>query len=205
MSYFLKASLVFALTIPFSHSFSKDFGTHGHVFALEEEDFLSYLNRKLAELPDEKVEEVENRIKLTYMERVKRPRPVPGLSIAKESRFHYFDPTVCMSQDIKDSRGNIIVAKGACINPLKRIPLNQPLIFFSGEKPDQLTWARENKDAKWILVSGSPLSLEELERRPVYFDQGGVLVKKLGIKAVPTIVTQEGAFLKVEEVPLEDK
>jgi conjugal transfer pilus assembly protein TraW len=36
----------------------------------------------------------------------------------------------------------------------------------------------------------------------VYFDQGGMLTKKLGIQHVPASVTQEDLHLRIEEVPL---
>ena len=36
--------------------------------------------------------------------------------------------------------------------------------------------------------------------KPVYYDQDGVLVRKLGITAVPAIVSQEGARLRIDEV-----
>ena len=36
----------------------------------------------------------------------------------------------------------------------------------------------------------------------LYFDQGGNLTNKFGIKAVPAVVEQEGKMLKVREVAL---
>jgi conjugal transfer pilus assembly protein TraW len=51
-------------------------------------------------------------------------------------------------------------------------------------------------------VKGAPLELNEQHDRWFYFDQAGVLTKKLGIKQVPSIVTQYGQLLKIQEVKL---
>ena len=53
---------------------------------------------------------------------------------------------------------------------------------------------------KLILTKGAPLALMEELKAPVYFDQGGFLVKKLGIHHVPAIVTQEKLRLRIEEI-----
>jgi len=57
-------------------------------------------------------------------------------------------------------------------------------------------------DAKLILVKGAPLDLMRARQRRFYFDQGGTLVKRFGIRAVPAIVEQQGRILLVREVPL---
>jgi conjugal transfer pilus assembly protein TraW len=39
-----------------------------------------------------------------------------------------------------------------------------------------------------------------LWRRPVYYDQQGQLVEKLGIRHVPALVSQEGRRLRIDEI-----
>jgi conjugal transfer pilus assembly protein TraW len=53
-------------------------------------------------------------------------------------------------------------------------------------------------------VKGAPLLLSEELKVPVYFDQSGLLTKKLGIHHVPALVTQEGMRLRIEEIKRED-
>jgi len=55
----------------------------------------------------------------------------------------------------------------------------------------------------WILVKGSPFELEEKKERPVYFDQGGALSEKFGIRSIPCRITQQGEKLLIEEIPLQ--
>ena len=91
------------------------------------------------------------------------------------------------------------------------------LLFIDGDDPGQKAWAhskiqkaetREQK-IKLILVKGAPLALSEELGLPVYFDQGGILVKKLGIHHVPAVVRQassEESSLErtsLERTPLE--
>ena len=58
-----------------------------------------------------------------------------------------------------------------------------------------------------ILIGGSVFKLKEelgdSDEDKVYFDQGGELTTRFGIKASPAIVVQDGGMqLKIEEVSL---
>ena len=53
--------------------------------------------------------------------------------------------------------------------------------------------------AKLILVKGAPLELMKARQRRFYFDQGGTLVKRFGIRAVPASVEQQGRVLVITE------
>ena len=47
--------------------------------------------------------------------------------------------------------------------------------------------------------------LSEELKVPVYFDQAGLLTKKLGIKHAPALVAQVGLRLRIEEFDLKEK
>ena len=53
---------------------------------------------------------------------------------------------------------------------------------------------------KAILVNGQPLEMSRQWKTQVYFDQGGSLVRKLGITRVPSLVSQEGKKLRIDEL-----
>ena len=55
---------------------------------------------------------------------------------------------------------------------------------------------------KPILVGGSYLDLMKSWRTPVFYDQDGLLIKRLGIQHVPAIVSQEGLRLRIDELVL---
>lgn len=60
----------------------------------------------------------------------------------------------------------------------------------------------EQEELVIILVGGRPLELQERLSHAVWFDQGGVLTSKFGIKQVPATVVQEESMLRIEEIYL---
>jgi len=182
----------------------KDYGTIGHLHPIEEEDLLLYLKGQVASLGDEEIVSIQSEVQSKYKKAFVRPTPVSGIKVATQSHTHYFDPAVCLRNDITNEKGQVIIAKGTSYNPLSHLRLPEELLFFDGDDLKQVAWAKScTPDAKWILVSGSPTELEEKESRPVFFDQMGLLTKNLSIKEVPARVTQEGLKLKIETILLE--
>lgn len=175
-----------------------DLGVHGELFPVVEENLLDWIKSQASELPQEFQDQVVSAIK--------RPRDFMHLPNATENRTVQFDPSITLKQEILDASGKVLYPKGHRFNPLTVTQLSQALLFFDGTKENHLDWAcKEAKDAKWILVSGSPLDLSEKERREVFFDQGGGLVRELGIQALPAKVSQQGMHLLVEEVALKEE
>ena len=139
---------------------------------------------------------------------VNNPPPVPGLRKADSARTFYFDPSVKLPQNVLDERGRILYPAGTVKNPLDVIAMSKHLLFFDGRDPRQVKRARElielyNGRVKPILVGGSYLQLMKSWQMPVFYDQQGLLVRKLGIAAVPAIVSQEGARLRIDELVIQ--
>lgn len=184
------ASILIILML-FSSLQAVDYGSYGHTFLIEEQDILEYIKERISNPnPDEK-------LKLKEIQTISAPKEV-GLPQAKAYRCFFYDPTVTAHNEIKDNKGKIIVAKGAQYNPLKNFSLLNPLLFFDATKKCNLLWA-EDIEGTWILTKGSPIDLEKKVGKPVYFDQFGSITQKLGIKAIPAKVSQEGNLLKIEE------
>ncbi|MBY0501645.1 MAG: type-F conjugative transfer system protein TraW [Alphaproteobacteria bacterium] len=194
---------------------ARDLGTHGVIFPIEEEDPIQLIQQKLKVLKENGEMERHNRIlQKKTIAAVKRPKPVEGITRATESRIFYYDPSYIVKEDMTDHQGRVFIKKGTKINPLETVSLSQNLLFFDGDDREQVSWAqnflsakksegKHQKEAvKLILIKGAPLSLSEEFKIPVYFDQGGLLIKKLGIQYVPAFVTQEDLRLRIEEVPL---
>lgn len=217
MGKFSKASLFLTActSLVFSFVEAKDFGERGHVFEIEEENILQYLKTKMNSIDPSERESMEDSVRKRAIKSVREPKAVSGLEEARHYRSFYFDPTVTAYADIPDSdvldaEGKLlvakgsVVAKGSSVNPLHMQELRENLLFIDGDKPSHLEFARSQEmPCKWILTKGKPLDLEEEEKRAVFFDQLGVLVKKLGIEKIPALVSQEGNSLKIEEIPLE--
>lgn len=177
-----------------------DYGIRGQVFLIQEQDLLEYLKNKLSSLSE--IERFESKIQQPYLKIAKEPKGVQ-IEEAREYRVYYFDPSITTSKDIHDHQNRLIVSKGARVNPLSMCSLAQDLLFIDGSKESHIKWAKEHGPlARWILVKGKPLDLEEQESHPIYFDQFGFLTSKLEIQKIPAKVTQENNQLKIEEIPL---
>ncbi len=199
---------------------ARDFGVHGTIADIEEEDPIAFIQRKLKTLEDSgELEKHAQELTRKTREAVERPKPIAGLLRALETRVFYKDPTYVVPKDLKDHRGQAFAKKGTRINPLETVSMVCDLLFFDGDDPDQKAWVEEQlgevalphpmhdsrRRLKLILVKGAPLKLAETWKQVVFFDQGGIITKKLGIKHVPARVSQEGLRLRITEVRVESK
>jgi len=185
---------------------AKDLGKHGATFDIKEDDIVEFIKNRLRLLEQAgELQALSNEALDKVKDRLRNPRAVDGIRNTKEEREFYYDPTYAVKEDIKDHNGNILYKAGYALNPLASVSFGTDMIFINGENQKQLDWAKEysnTRGAKVILVRGSPLDLEEGFRGKIYFDQGGKLTSKLGIKQVPAIVSQEGMRLKIGEIKL---
>lgn len=178
------------------------FANHGSTFAIEEQsfgsDFKDFTEVEISQMQQKHKKEIE-----AY---VKQPPEVKGLSEAKIYRAFYYDPIFRVKEDIKTLDGKIIAKEGDFVNALDHELYIKPsdLIFFDGSNAKHKDFAQKNPQAKWILVKGSPLNLEEEFDKDVYFDQGGMYCTKFGIEKVPAKVSIQGNRILIEEVPCED-
>jgi conjugal transfer pilus assembly protein TraW len=187
------------------YSHAKDFGVVGHSYEIIEQDIIEYIKAKLA---NQDLEALNKEMQEKVKARLSRPEPVAGQTDAKENREYYYDPTFVLEENIRDHNGQLIHEKGKVINPLSNVGLRNALIFINGDNAKQVEYAFQQykelqEKAKIILTRGSPTKLQKEHKDVwIYFDQFGALTKKLGIKAVPATVKQDGLKLKINEVVL---
>ena len=189
-----------------SSAFARDYGQQGNVWPIVEPDLLAQIHAKLTQLERSgETARLNEELKRRTIARVNRPTPVAGVINASEVRSWQFDPTITVERAIADNKGRVIIAAGTKVNPLDTVPLRAPLVFLDGDEPAQLAWALGRygaSKAKLILVKGAPLELMKARQRRFYFDQGGTLVKRFGIRAVPATVEQQGRALLITEQPI---
>jgi conjugal transfer pilus assembly protein TraW len=106
-----------------------------------------------------------------------------------------------------DAQGNLLFPAGTRKNPLEVVSLPKRLLFFDARDRRQVARVRElvatyEGRVKPILTGGSYLDLMRAWRTPVYYDQQGVLTRRLGIQQVPALVSQEGQRLRIDEMVL---
>ena len=202
----LPAALLAVLLCP-SHALARDFGQRGTVFPVIERDLLEQIHSRLTQMESSgETARLNEDLKRRTIARVNRPDPVAGIVRASEARRWHFDPTITLAADIRGAKGELIHAAGTRVNPLDSVGLRADLLFLDGDDPDQLTWAlKQAANAKLILVKGAPLELMKAGQRRFYFDQGGKLTARFGIRSVPARVRQQGRLLEVSEIALPPK
>lgn len=183
-----------------------DHGVYGPLFTIEEEDMIEVLKRRLLHLKESgKLEQAEKDFKEKAQKRILEPMKVAHITPTTHTRVFYVDPTLVVAGDIALPEGiahggHVLARKGDRINPLHHVKPSKGLLFIDGENTAHVDYARNVLDAfDIVLVNGKPLALEEKLNVPVFFDQGGIITKRYGIKHVPARMEVEGDTLKFTE------
>lgn len=183
-----------------------DYGQMGQTFPIIETDLLTTIETRLRTLEaNGGIERMQRQMQEQAVASVRRPKSVDGMTPALTKREWLFDPSIVTEDDIVDAKGNLIAARGTRVNPLDMVQLSQALVFIDGDNEAELAWAvRTWSDAraKIIFVSGSPFDAMKPWQRRFYFDQGGTLTAKFGIRHTPAVVSAAGENLKISELPL---
>lgn len=198
-----KIALLLALLASLSAQAAEQIGP---TYPILEPDMLQEIQRMLRE--KEKSGELA-KLQKEGIERSKRsaeePKPVENLVRTSRPRTYFWDPSVVAPKTITDPQGRVVVEAGKRMNPLEYVSLTNHLLFFDGRDREQVAKAAEiirkyEGRVKAIMVGGPVLELTRQWKFQVYFDQGGAIVKKLGIRQVPALVSQDGKRLRIDEL-----
>jgi len=187
---------------------AKDVGVIGEVFPIEEPDLLAYMKNKAAQMMQDgewaaKMQTFESKARVT----LENLTPVTGITTTTVTRTWTLDPSMTLHHTLYGANGQVIAPVGMVINPLDRVSLNETLIFFDARDIVQVAWAKDflaktPGQVKPILVAGDWMTLSKTWQRQVYFDVNGNITHRLQITHVPSVVTEQGHFLQIdEEVP----
>lgn len=135
-----------------------------------------------------------------------------NLPPAPEHKEWLIDPTVRVTQDVKDKQGRVIATAGELINPLSRFPQNLTLIIFDPQNPGQLEWAEKQYKAR--LGSGQVMpmftrigqengwdNLNDLREKfnGKVFKVNEQIITRFQIKNTPALVTTEPERFRVTQ------
>ena len=116
------------------------------------------------------------------------------------------------------------------VDPFAHAPLTRDLLFVDGRREAEIAWALDRSGPSKtlvpatrvpaiVLLAGRPLDLARRHGRPFFFDQGGRLAARFGLRFTPSLVTREesragdtragdmrsgGALLRITEIPIDD-
>ena len=185
-----------------------DLGVIGPSYEIGEPHLLQMIEQRLREKERSgELKRLEEQARARGIATVRNPSPVAGVRSTEVARTFYFDPSFILDRNILGPRGELLFAAGTRKNPLEVVSLSRHLLFFDGRDPRQVSRARQllafyQGRVKPILVGGSYLDMMKSWRMPVYFDQQGLLTRRLGITQVPALVSQEGMRLRIDELEI---
>lgn len=188
-----------------------DLGAIGPVYPIAELHLLDFIRQRLQDKERSgELKQLEEQARAHGTEAVVNPAPVAGVQAAQAAHTFYVDPTFTLERHVVDDKGKLLFAAGTRKNPLEVVSLSKYLLLFDARDQRQVARAREliafyrdrKVPVKPILVGGSPLDLMKAWRTPVYYDQHGLLTRRLGIRQLPALVSQEGLRLRIDEMVL---
>jgi conjugal transfer pilus assembly protein TraW len=192
-----------------------DLGVWGESSITKEEDFETYIVKKLEALGEDKLRAHQEFIKDKIVADIKRPRAVQNISQALNSAVRLFDPTFEVEENIYDQNNQLLYPRGMRVNPLEKKEFEEIWIIIDGDDATQVEFANNyqepnttattsNKLHKIILINGSPGAQEDGSF--FFFDQQGEISKKLNISKVPSVIRQypAGPQILIEEIALDE-
>ena len=191
-----------------SASSTKDpaaFNAAGPLYPVIEQDLLSHIEAivesrsQSGELAGQ-IQKAQKRA-LAY---VNEPPAVRGLVAARRSSSYLLDPTVVLARNVVDAQGNVLHKAGTRINPLTHVDIERRMLLFDERNAGQMRLAKRMLDSDdppmAILVGGSPRRFFESTGARPYFDQGGVISRRLNLSEVPVLISQHGSKLRIDIV-----
>ena len=180
----------------------------GPTYEISEPHLLQMIERRLREKERSgELKRLQEQAQQRSVSSVTKPLPIAGLHPTTTVRTFYFDPSFILDRNILGPKGELLFAAGTRKNPLDVVSLSRHLLFFDARDKRQVSRARQLMalypgKVKPILVGGSYLELMKSWRQPVYYDQLGLLTRRLGITQVPALVSQEGLRLRIDELAI---
>ena len=185
---------------------AQDLGIIGPVYEIAEPNLLEVIHAKLRSADAAGVlARLQQDAQRNVRQAIEAPKAVASVTRTRSARSYFYDPRIVVPYAITDADGKIIVASGSRVNPLDTVSLSKSLLFFDARDADQVARARSileqhHGKVKLILTGGSYLDLMRRWQVPVFYDQKGMLVEKLGIQHVPALVSQDGKRLRIDEL-----
>ncbi len=207
---FYKCLLLLLAVLVIPTSYAAHLGAIGPIYPIGEESALTLIMKKLREKErNGELKKLQEQAIRRSMGSMTNMQPVAGIVTATARSQRIIDPTVTYTQALTTDNGQIVIPAGTTINPLDVMHLSKSLVFFDGRDPEQREAVhklivRYQTKVKAILVAGSWLDMTKAWKTQVYYDQHGTLTKRFGIRAVPSVIRQQGNQLVLDEMPAKE-
>ena len=169
----------------------------GRTYPIEERDIVQELKERAGQIDLLAMQEAQP---------LYQPANLHALPRAEAERVFSVDPSYSLTQDITDSQGNVLYPQGFTFNPLHYTGLRGELVILDGSDLEQLAWFKVSSYARdqrsiLLLSGGFAAVVQEALQRPVYYLSHD-MAARLGLRAVPAVISQAKNMLTVKEVQL---
>ena len=122
---------------------------------------------------------------------------------ATEERVRYVDPSVIVRNPLRDHTGKII-SLGGTVNPLDHVSLSRSILVL---REDQIKKTLEeiskNGEKPILILTDGDIQRASSLAGQIVYGASPFMLRRLQIEKVPSLVTQDGRKLRVEELTLE--
>lgn len=179
-----------------------DLGTVGATYPIAERDLLEKIQDFIKKTDwTQKQATIRNKA-VNYIENY-HPKDLKDLPVATRNDSFSVDMTWTLPQDIPDGKGGLIYPKGFTFNPLAHVYYMNTLVFIDASDKRQVDWLAaspflKKADAKILLTGGSYYDIMKKYKRAMFYANRQI-VDRLGLRAVPSVVVQQGTKMVVYE------
>ena len=193
--YFIVLAMVLAFQVP---SYARVIGTEGATYPIIEQDALTEVEEAAKRVDWEKVFKDGAKDTKAFRTQVDKLPRVTQHSVRTFGMIYTLEEDMANPSDPSKP----LYPKGFTFNPLEYSMLPR-LIFIDGGDPAQVAWVKSLKDdtAMVILTSGEYKAVGSA-LKSVTYNADDRLIQMFKLKAVPSIVTQKGAEIQVEEISI---
>ena len=172
----------------------KDLGVYGNLYPIEEVDLLVYIEERAKHVDQE---ELNKKMREDFEHSLEVSMNVPEV---KELRTRYVDPSITVTSPVYDHKGHVAAPPGN-INPLEKIQLTNTIVALKESQIGIIPELKKyHKNLLVLLTDGNLTRAAEKIGQMMYRADNRIL-DRLGVEKVPSVITQEGVRLKVEEIP----
>jgi conjugal transfer pilus assembly protein TraW len=185
-----------------------DLGTFGNTYAVKEKSLIDQIKMRMAAI------DWQSKAKVAVQRYWQKSTFYP-LPPAEKNDTFYIDPTVSITKDVFNGRGDLLAKAGTKFNPLTTLPnAHLRLYIIDPNNSQQLKWLDtfngkfEPRDQ--IIVSNLDRSrgwdqmsyLRKRYQHDIYI-LDKTLIQRFSLKALPVTVGIEKGFLKIQEFNVE--
>lgn len=179
---------------------AKVIGTFGITYRIAEGDALAEIEARARQVDWQKV------LDRKKVRNYQGPPDKRSLPRAKLDRTFLVDMTYTSEIDVPDGKGGILYPMGYTFNPLDYVSYPKTLVVINGNDPEQLKWLMASEyqqriDVTLLLSEGFYGAVAKRVNRPVFYADRKI-IERFRLKAVPSIIRQQGKMMAVTEVAL---